>query len=236
MYKPISYILVEDSQVDELYIHSLLEPYSQLRSIGTAANAAEAVTIIHATKPDLVFMDIDLPDLSGIELLRSFKSIIPMTVFTTSHGEYALEGFELAALDYLIKPIEATRFQKTIKRIEEYWQMIQQAAAYQIEIAKETITIKEGYNKIQVRLKDISYLEAMQDYTKVVTNSKKYMVNLNLSSFVLQLPEDTFIRLHRSYAVLKSNIQVLRKNEVVCKGITLPISKTYRSKLANLML
>lgn len=230
----ISYLIVEDIPLDELMLRSLLQSYPYLRHIASATGANDAATMIASTHPDLVFLDIDMPDGNGIDILRKMKSLIPMAVFTTSHGEYALEGFELSAIDYLIKPITEERLKTTVKRIEEYYEMKNKASLYDVMFEKEIITIKEGYTKIQLLLSDIRYLEAMQDYTKVVTAHKKYMVNMPLSNFMAQLPEDKFIRLHRSYAVLKNNIKELRPREVVCKDVTLPIGRTYRETVAKI--
>ena len=237
MYPPISFLIVEDNRIDELALLSLTNQFAALKHIGTASNTIDAIAFVNSTRPDLVFMDIDIPGLSGLELARRIKSIVPICIFVTSHGEYALDGFELSALDYVVKPFTSERFAQTYKRLTEYREMKQQALAYEALIEKESLFIKEGYEKIRLLLSDIIYLEAMQDYTKVVTSTKKHMVNMPLSRFLEQFNDNIFLRIHRSYALLPSQVRELKTNEIIIKnGYCLPIGKTYRFKVQQSIL
>ncbi|MEI9957666.1 MAG: response regulator [Ferruginibacter sp.] len=136
---------------------------------------------IDTIKPDLIFLDIEMPEGSGLDILRQVKQKVPLAVFITSHPEFALEGFELSALDYILKPLTAERFTTTAKRIANYWEMKQKAISYEVLFENESLTIKEGHTQIKLSPHDIIYLEAMQDYTKVVTAKKKlsYLNHLN---------------------------------------------------------
>lgn len=130
----------------------------------------------------MIFLAIEMPGLSGINVLEKIRTEVPVAVFITSDPEFALEGFELSALDYILKPLTQQRLVICVKQIEEYFSMLQKAKACDVLIEKETIKIQEGYNKVRLKQKEIIYLEAMQDYTKVVTDEKKYMTNIYYDS------------------------------------------------------
>lgn len=232
--RQIRFVIVEDQRIDELSLLALTQQQQDWLHLATASDIAEGLNYIKNLQPDLVFMDIDIPGGSGVELAKVLAGQIPMLVFSTSHDEYVLDAFQLAALDYLLKPISDKRFAQTALRINEYWQMRQSAEAYKLELEGETIFVKDGYDKHKVSLKEILYLEAMQDYTKIVTNGQKYMVNMPLSTFLLQYSSNRFLRIHRSYAVLQSSIVRVGTNEVqIAPAISLPIGKTYRLAISQ---
>lgn len=232
--KQIRFVIVEDQRIDELSLLALTQQQQDWLHLATASDIAEGLTYIKNLQPDLVFMDIDIPGGSGVELAKVLAGQIPMLVFSTSHDEYVLDAFQLAALDYLLKPISNLRFAQTALRISEYWQMRQSADAYKLVIEGAAIFVKDGYNKHKVSLKEILYLEAMQDYTKIVTNGQKYMVNMPLSTFLQQYSNFQFLRIHRSYAVLQSHIVRVSTSEIIVSdAIRLPVGKTYRMAISQ---
>jgi DNA-binding LytR/AlgR family response regulator len=232
----ITFLSIDDDELDLIAINRLASFYPLLKYKGGFSNASDGIDAIFAINPNLIFLDIDMPGISGLEIVKKIKNKVPMTVFVTSHLEFALDGFSLSALDYLLKPVTEARFAQTIQRVSEYWQMKQKAEAYEVLIEKESLLIKEGYNYIRLPQQEIIYLEAMQDYTKVVASQKKYMVNMNLSGFMERLPVDKFLRIHRSYAVAVQKIKQLRLGEVIGDGFILPVGKTYRAVLAQIKL
>lgn len=232
----ITFLSIDDDELDLMAINRLASMYPLLKHKGSFSNASDGINAIASINPNLIFMDIDMPGISGLELAKKIKGKVPMIVFVTSHPEFALDGFQLSALDYLLKPATETRFGQTMQRISEYWEMKQKAEAYEVLIEKESLLIKEGHNYIRLPQQEIIYLEAMQDYTKVVSLQKKYMVNMNLSGFMERLPVDKFLRIHRSYAVALHKIKQLRLSEVTGDGFVLPVGKTYRSVLAQIKL
>ena len=227
----IRVIIVEDDEMDSLTISTILSTYNNLNILGIYPNALDALNAIHTLKPDLLFLDIEMPEISGIDLLKTVRDEVPMAVFVTSFPEYALDGFELSALDYILKPLTVERFKQTIKRIVEYWDMRQKSNAYDILIEQDTLTIKQGHDKLKLPLSEIIYLEAMNDYTKFFTFKKSYITLGVLSHILSLMPENNFFRIHRSYAVAGKKITGLRKNEVICDTISLPVGKTYKAKL-----
>src|SRR6218665_1209836 len=234
--EPIRYLIVDDNEFDGIMVSTMASQYTQLEECGCYNNPLEAVEAIKILRPDLIFLDIEMPDASGLDLLKSVRTIVPMAVYITSYPEFALEGFELSALDYILKPLTEERFAQTVKRVSEYWEMKTKSLAYDISVEQETITIKQGHDQMKLQLKDIIYLEAMNDYTKLVLDNKQYITLVNLSRFLEQLPPSHFIRVHRSYAVAIPKIKKSVNHEVyVGNDIQLPVSKSYRKDLRTLL-
>ncbi|MDZ4793739.1 MAG: LytTR family DNA-binding domain-containing protein [Bacteroidota bacterium] len=236
MLKTIRYIAIDDNPVDLLILKEYAGEHPHLLHCGSFSNITDGIQQVAALKPDLVFLDIEMPGLSGIELLKTVKDHISIAVFVTSHPEFALEGFELSALDYILKPVTADRFSYTAKRIADYWDMKQKSAAYEVLFEKESLTIKDGHTQVKLPQEDIIYLEAMQDYTKVVTEKKNYLTLTTLTGFLEKFSNNNFLRVHRSYAVAVKKIKELHHNKIVCGDITIPIGKTYRSAVAQIKL
>jgi len=230
----IRFIAIDDNPLDLLFLSEMVKAYPFLENCGTFANPLEGYEAQQYIRPDLVFLDIEMPAFTGIELLRKFREEVPMAVFITSHPDFALEGFELSALDYVLKPIMEERFALTVARIREFWEMRQKSQAYEVLFEQETMTIKEGHNVVKLSQRDILYLEAMQDYTKIVTAGKNYLTLSTLSCFMEQLPADRFMRVHRSYAVSLGQVRELRPAELVCGNAVIPIGKTYRPTVSKL--
>ena len=236
MLKTIRYIAIDDNVVDLLLLKEYAAAFPFLQFQGSYSNTTEGLAAVEEINPDLIFLDIEMPGLSGLDILRKIKSKVSIAVFITSHPEFALEGFELSALDYILKPLTAERFALTAKRIEEYWSMKQKAISYEVLFEKESLIIKEGHNQIKLPQQDIIYLEAMQDYTKVVTEKKNYLTLTTLTNFLEKIPGNDFIRVHRSYAVAIKKIKELHATKVICNNIEIPIGKTYRPVLSKLIL
>jgi DNA-binding LytR/AlgR family response regulator len=234
MEKNIRFISIDDNYVDQLILKEYASPFPFLKHCGSFSSAREGLLAVDTIKPDLIFLDIEMPDISGLEMLKQIQKKVPIAVFVTSHAEFALEGFELSALDYILKPVTADRFLKTASRIEEYWEMKQKAILYQVLFEKESLTIKDGHSQIKLPQQDIIYLEAMQDYTKVVTENKNYMTLTTLTGFLDKIANNNFLRVHRSYAVSVEKISELHSDRLVCGNSIIPIGKTYRSVVTKI--
>lgn len=234
--EPIRYLIVDDNELDRLAIETLAEKLPNLRHCGSFENPLEAIAAIEAIKPDLVFLDVEMPLASGITLLKAVRNSVSMAIFITSFPEFALEGFELSALDYILKPFTEERFAQSMKRVNEYWEMKSKSLAYDISVEQESIIIKQGHDQMKIQLREIIYLEAMNDYTKLVLDGKQYITLVNLSRFLEQLPTSFFIRVHRSYAVAIPKIEKSVNHEVYLgNDIQLPVSKSYRKDLRTLL-
>lgn len=229
-----SCIVVDDDEIDRLTVLALLEPYPFIHVAGRFASAKQALQHVAIARPDILFLDVDMPGMSGLELREELLDI-PVCIFITSFPEYAVEGFEKEALDFLVKPITAARFSKAIERIQTWMELHQKASLLNHALGADSIFIKEGYEEIKVQLHEILYLEAMKDYTAVITKKRKYMVAMPMGSLIKEKPFEQFIRIHRSYTVPRHFIKRIGSEEVeLADAIRLPVGRTYKHSLTAL--
>lgn len=220
-------IIIEDDELDRKTNEHFVEQISFLQLIGSYENVLEGLASIKNADIQLIFMDIDMPVMNGLDFFKSLTKP-PLCIFITAHPEYALEGFESHALDYIVKPLKFERFENAVERVKEYLEIKEKAVLYDIEIGTNVLSFKEGTSTIHLRFSDIVYLEALGDYTKVITREKKYLTLQNLKTFIEKLPENKFLRIHRSFAVAMDKVNVLKDNEVVLDNFKLPVGKTFR--------
>jgi len=228
-----SYVIVEDNELDRLSLKVFLKYYSDFVAAGEYTSAEEALIPIKEKKPDVIFLDVDMGKMSGIAL-RSQLPEIPVCIFITSHPEYAIDGFEQNALDFLTKPLQKERFEQSILRARQYLQIKEKATILDDNIGTGSIFIKNGHEKIKINTHEILFLEALKDYTKIVTSNKSHFVLSSLSALLLENAFSSFIRIHRSFAVPKHYIKKLKANEVTIDQHTIPIGRSYKMQLQNL--
>jgi len=236
MQPDICYISIEDDFCDQAVLSEYARDFPFLIEKGTYSASDEGLAAIIAQKPDLVFLDIEMSGMTGIEVLRLIRQQVSLAVFITSHAEYALDGFELFAFDYILKPLTKERFRETAMRLQDYWSMRQKAAAYEVLFEREFLVIKEGHSQVKLPMHEIVYLEAMQDYTKVVTEKKIYLTLVTLSAFLEKLPISKFMRVHRSYAIALQKIKEYHPHKLVCGNTDIPIGKTYKNIVSQMKL
>lgn len=231
---PYRCIIVDDDEIDRLTTVSFVKKYSEFEISGAYASATEALEAVEKAFPQIAFFDIDMPGMSGLELRKKLQSI-PACIFITSYAEYAVESFELAALDFLVKPINAARFSKTVDRIIEYLRITEKAKQLDHTIGADTVFIKDGHNQVKLQMNDVIYLEALKDYTTIVTRTKKYCVLGTLGNFLREAAFSEFIRVHRSFAVQRHFIRRISNAEIEVDEITLPVGRTYKASLDDLL-
>jgi DNA-binding LytR/AlgR family response regulator len=230
----IKCVIVEDNPTDmELLTHYVkAEPSLDLRY--SFSNAIEALSTIKEMQPPLLFMDIDMPIMNGIDLFKNL-GYHPICIFVTAHSEYALESYEAQAFDFILKPVSDKRFAQAMRRLTEFIKLKERADLYDAAFETESILIKEGSTNYKVLLSDILYIEALKDYSKVVTTGKKYITLSKLKHFIDKLPIQDFVRVHRSYAVAKNKINVFGKDEMKINNDIIPIGVTYRQELKQML-
>ena len=183
----------------------------------------------------MIFLDIDMPNYNGIEVRKRALNI-PACVFITSHTEYAIEGFELDALDYIVKPLTFDRFTKTVKRIEDFMDLRNKAELFEASIGGDAIFIKEGHSETKVKLTDVLYLEALKNYTLIATPEKKHRVLLNIGMLLKDDNFRSFVRVHRGFAVQKHFIKKISAQEIeLADRIAIPIGRNYKDNLSQLL-
>ena len=235
MENTLKYLLVEDDDFDQLSFDTEAAKFPFLKKMGVCSHPLEAAELTRLYKPDVLFLDIELPGMTGLELLRLLRGGPILAVFITSHPEYAMEGYELEAFDYLTKPLTAERFARCVLRLRDFTELRSKAAAYEKDQASDVIVVKQGYDKYKVNLCDIQFLEAMKDYTRIQLRDKQYLVLTTLAELLEKLPKEKFVRIHRSYAVHTDKVTAVRGNRVVLSGWELPVGKIYRDALKGIL-
>lgn len=228
---PYNCIIIDDDEIDRLTVLSFAKRQPSLHVIGAFTDAVEALAVIENEAVDVLFLDIDMPQINGLEIRKQFMQV-PVCIFITSHPEHALESFELDTLDFLVKPVKLSRFNDAVQRIENYMELRQKASYFEASIGGDTIYLKEGREQVKVKLHDIIYLEALKDYTLVVTPQKKHCVLSNLGTLLKDDHFSSFIRIHRSYAVQKQFIEKINATEVLLNNnVLLPLGRSFKTAL-----
>jgi two-component system LytT family response regulator len=233
MKNKISCILVDDDLVDRLTTAAFLEPYPFIEITGSFSSAETALKAASAAPPDALFMDIDMPGLSGLQLRKQLMAI-PACIFVTSFPDYALESFELDTLDFLVKPFSHERFAAAVNRLQQFITIRRKAELLSHTLGGDTIFIKDGTRQVKLLLHEIIYLEALNNYTCVVTAARKYTVLSTLNNLIREEAFQAFVRIHRSYAVQSHFIEKMGSNEVVIGDISLPVGRSYKQNLQHL--
>lgn len=224
---PLSCIVVDDSDLDRKAVENEIDRSSDLNLVGSFDNCIEALSFFNAHHPNILFVDIDMPDINGLEFIRTINNTSTINVIISAHPEYALEGFLLKVFDFILKPVESERFDVCMKRLTDFVILKEKAELYDILFENENVIFKEGYATVKLNVNEIIYLEAFGDYTKVVTSNKNYLTLTTLSAFLESLPSGKFIRIHRSYVVSINKIQGTSLKSIDMGASVIPVGKTY---------
>ncbi|MBZ4041547.1 LytR/AlgR family response regulator transcription factor [Flavobacterium hibisci] len=231
MMKKYSCIIVDDDEIDRLTALSFAKKFPVLDILGVFESAEEALPFIEKEKIDILFLDIDMPGLSGIEFRKNALEI-PVCIFITAHPEHAVESFQIETLDFIVKPLKLDRFTQTMNRIEEFMEIKLKASLFEASIGGDTIYIKEGHEQTKVKLHEILYLEALKDYTLVVTERRRHCVLSSIGNLLKESHFQSFIRIHRSFAVQKQFIQKMNSTEIILNNnISIPVGRSYKDNL-----
>jgi two-component system, LytTR family, response regulator len=228
-----SCIIADDHEIDRLSVAAAVKKHSFMQVTGMYSSAQETLASLTKTLPDIAFFDIDMPGISGLELRKQLVDI-PVCVFITSYPDYAVDSFELAALDFIVKPLKAERFAKTAERIKTYLEIKYKANLLDVTLGADTIFVKEGHEQVKLSFHEVVYLEALKDYTMIVTGKKKYSVLSTLGNVLKEKPFDQFVRIHRSYAVQKHFIERIKAQEILVSNIVLPVGRNYKEIVSKL--
>lgn len=241
----IKTIIVDDEHLARSLIKNYASKVPQLEVLGTFKNAIDAMSFMQSNDVDLMFLDIQMPNLSGIEFVETMQAKRPMIVFTTAYSEYAIKGFELNAFDYLLKPITLPRFLQTINKAIEQFDLIQNnkpsnevlqqsSQIAKIETKQDTLTIKADYKLYKIKLDNLLYIEGKKEYVAFHTNEKTILALSSLKSLEQSLEEKGFIRIHKSYIVNKDKIETLEGNILGLGNVELPVGQSYRNDLIKI--
>ncbi|WP_316763336.1 LytTR family DNA-binding domain-containing protein [Pedobacter aquatilis] len=215
-------IAIDDEPIalDIIRSHASKVPFVELNAAFT--NAFEAITYLQHNKIDLIFLDIKMPDISGIDFLKSLSNP-PMVIFTTAYTEHAVQSFELDAVDYLLKPFSLSRFLKACNKANELFNFRNNKQ----DVKSEYIFVKDGYEQIKVELNDILYIEASGNYTQIQLTDKLLSSRITINDLAELLPKTDFIRCHRAFIVAKSKIYKFDRSQIWIGEKIIPIGATY---------
>jgi DNA-binding LytR/AlgR family response regulator len=228
-------LIVDDEPLARDLIRSHIEKLENFEIVGECDNAMKALGVLREKHVDLMFMDIQMPQITGIEFLKTLKHP-PKVIITTAYRDYALEGFELDVLDYLIKPITFERF---LKSVNKYYQMnletIQGNASSPVGINTDErfIYVKENKKVIKIYLSEIRYVEALSEYVQIFTDKRKIITKNSMSMMEEKLPTDHFLRIHKSFIVQVNKIEAFTANTIEIQGKELPIGRNFKNAVLS---
>jgi DNA-binding LytR/AlgR family response regulator len=218
-------VIIDDEPIARKGLKEYLQDASFLQLAGEFDNPLKAADLLAREKVDLLFLDIQMPKMTGLEFLKTLAHP-PMVIFTTAYPQYAVEGFEWNAIDYLVKPFSFERFWKAVSKARSMQEVITQSATVTGE--PDYFFIKTDNKLVKVLYDDILFVEALQNYVAVYTTSKKYITYLTFHSIGSHLPAARFIRTHKSYIVAANKVESIEGNDITIGSHHVPISRTER--------
>jgi DNA-binding LytR/AlgR family response regulator len=224
----IKALIIDDEPLAQNVIKQYALKIPSLDIVGACNDAICAQEFLLKNEVDLLFLDINMPKLSGISFLKNLNKNV-LVIFTTAYSEYALEGYELNALDYLKKPFSFERFYKAFVKAEEmYWLKNKAENSSKNEKVSDFLFIKSNKKSVKIKFTDILYIEGLGDYIKIHLSDNKFVTNLSMKKIHALLPQDQFYRTHKSFIVSVDKIETLEGNLVSINGEKLPIGNSYR--------
>lgn len=220
-------VIVEDSEIQRMTLGRIVNSHPDLVLVNTYRNAIEAKNGINSRKVDLIFLDIEMPLISGFELLETLN-YKPQVIVVAGKTEHALKAFEYDVTDFLQKPILLTRFDLSIKRA-----LIKHEQLHINDNTENQIFIKSKMSKKRVNINEIKWIEAKGDYVKVVTLDSSILILSSLKAFHSQLPQETFIRIHKSFVINIERIDSFNSKEVVISNMSFPVSRAKKNDLSQ---
>jgi DNA-binding LytR/AlgR family response regulator len=223
--------IVDDEPLAIKVIEQHLAKFAQFEVVGTSTDPVNALAEIKVLQPELLFLDIQMPELTGLEFIESIRNQ-PNVVITTAYREFAVQAFEVNALDYLVKPIAFKRFVKTIDKFLEQCPSIASATS---SSEAPFMFVRSDRREVKVMLHEILYLEGIKDYVKIVLPDQRILTKASIGNFLELLPADRFIRVHKSFAVALSMISAYSVQGIEIDGRQIPVGRTYKKAFLERM-
>jgi two-component system, LytTR family, response regulator LytT len=226
-------IAIDDEPLALRQITGYIRKTPFLELAGECESALQAMEVLSKKSVDLMYVDINMPDLSGMDFVKTLENP-PGIVFITAYSEYALEGFRVDAIDYLLKPISYNDFLKSANKVRT-WLEKQNVKPDEVKSDKNFLFIKSDYKILRINFDNITYIEGMSEYIKIhLTNSKPVITLLSMKAIEEQLPSEMFMRVHRSYIVGLSKISVIERNRIIFDGnVYIPVSEQYKANFQS---
>lgn len=237
MNRSLNCIAIDDESSSLDIIREFCSKIQHLNLLGTFTNPFEAVQTLNNEQVDLIFLEIRMPQISGFEFLKSLYNP-PMVIFTTAYKEYAFEGFENNAVDYLVKPIAFDRFSRSVSKAFQLMSLKMSSGVSGEEapvILHGFLMVKVEYSTIRVNLDDILYIEGLKDYVKIFTEGKLILTKTTMKNFMEKLPVDRFFRVHKSYIISIDKIDMIENSRIVIGNQRIPIGESFRTTFFSMV-
>lgn len=235
----ISCIIIDDEPLGQELIERYILRMPSLKLLAKCDDAIAAIEKIAVLKPELIFLDVNMPEMSGLQLVKTFGAQPPMVILTTAHANYAVDGYELNLLDFLLKPITFERFVKAVNKAKErvdYEQVKQQVGFIDPIKQKRHVVFKENKKFLNIMIEEINYIEGMKDYLKIRTLNRSIVTHMTIKRIEELLPTDEFLRVNRSFIVRKLAVKTISGNTVIMNdNEEIPIGTNYRDTIKNLI-
>lgn len=225
MNSEISCIIVDDDEMSRKVLEHLIKRVENWKLLSAFSNAKDAQNFLKGTSVDVIFLDVEMPEITGIEFLKLLQTY-PEVVIVSSKEKYAIDAFDFEVTDFLLKPVELERFLKTVKRIESRLNTIDESYT-----KSDSVFIKANNQLVNLRFADIAYVEAYGDYVNIITEKDKYIVHSTMKGIDSKLPKEKFLRVHRSFIVQVDKINSIDDTLIVIGKKLIPIGESYRSEL-----
>jgi len=230
-------IAIDDEPLALDIISEFCSRISYVNLIGTFTNPLDAANLLNSIEIDLIFLDIHMPHINGLDFLKSLYSP-PLIIFTTAYKEHAFQGFDYDAVDYLIKPFASDRFTKAVNKAHQLIQLKKSGAVVQedkLSGSSGFIMVKVEYSTIRLNLDDILYIEGLKDYVKIYTTGKLILTKTTMKNITDKLPADRFLRVHKSFIVSVGKIDMIENNRIVIGKERIPIGESYKIPFFNII-
>jgi len=224
-------IIIDDEPLARQGMEMHIANVASLKLLGSFSNPLAAADFLRKEQVDLMFLDINMPELSGLDFLKALRDA-PLVIFTTAYPQYALESYELDAIDYLVKPIRIERFLKAVNKAENHFKLLQQDAqnSHVEKIENDFVFIKADRKFFQIYFKDILYIEGLKDYVVIYTIDNKIITSMNVKTIAQQLPASTFARVSKSYIVNVRHINSFDNELIYINGNEIPLGESYKDE------
>jgi two-component system, LytTR family, response regulator len=230
-------IAIDDEPLALDIITEFCAGISYINLIGTFTNASDAAKVMNSIDIDLLFLDIHMPKINGIDFLRSLYSP-PLVIFTTAYKEHAFQGFEYDAVDYLVKPFGSDRFIKAVNKAYQLMMMKKHADIIPDERHSSPgrfIMVKVEYSTVRIDINNILYIEGLKDYVKIYTTGKVVLTKTTMKNIAEKLPADRFLRVHKSFIVALEKIELIENNRIVIGKGRIPVGDSYKSNFTEVI-
>jgi len=219
-------VLIDDEPMDLMALSELISSYDEIEIVGKFHDPIEAKDFVNKSKIDIIFIDVEMPELNGLDFIKSIKNVEHI-VLISSHKTYAADSYDYNVTDYLVKPINNKRLDQAIEKIRLVDDSIKTS------FDRDFAFVKDGTKIIRINFKEILFIEALADYVQINTIHGRYTVLATMKSMQANLPEDDFFRIHRSYIVRKDKIRVIEDNMILMETKNIPISRSSKQEFFN---